>query len=193
MLEYASSYPWRREGGFIRPARENATWSIAAIEDEGGQIGGDDDIDLLLIAPQLAEEVIRLREEIAKETIRETYTEDEEERGRRMTDEAKEIIDLARKRDHHHKGLNETSRELAERNLGRNDEVHPLEGEIWHVVLTARGCARTVVPAIKGIIGWYVTPTSVESTLYDDCHIASRHVYPVERIAESPTVNHKEN
>ena len=65
MLEYASPYPWRREGGFIRPARENATWSIAAIEDEGGQIGGDDDIDLLLIAPQLAEEVIRLREEIA--------------------------------------------------------------------------------------------------------------------------------
>ena len=65
MLEYASPYPWRREGGFIRPARENATWSIAAIEDEGGQIGGDDDIDLLLLAPQLAEEVIRLREEIA--------------------------------------------------------------------------------------------------------------------------------
>ena len=64
MLEYASPHPWRREGGFIRPARENATWSIAAIEDEGGQIGGDDDIDLLLIAPQLAEEVIRLREEI---------------------------------------------------------------------------------------------------------------------------------
>ena len=64
MLEYAPPYPWRREGGFIRPARENATWSIAAIEDEGGQIGGDDDIDLLLIAPQLAEEVIRLRDEI---------------------------------------------------------------------------------------------------------------------------------
>lgn len=64
MLEYASPYPWRREGEFIRPARENATWSIAAIEDEGGQIGVDDDIDLLLIAPQLAEEVIRLREEI---------------------------------------------------------------------------------------------------------------------------------
>ena len=65
MLEYASPYPWRREGGFIRPARESATWSIAAIEDEGGQIGGDDDIDFLLLAPQLAEEVIRLREEIA--------------------------------------------------------------------------------------------------------------------------------
>ena len=64
MLEYASPYPWRREGGFIRPARENATWSIAAIEDEGGQIGGDDDIDLLLLAPQLAEEVIRLRDEV---------------------------------------------------------------------------------------------------------------------------------
>ena len=64
MLEYASPYPWRREGGFIRPAREDATWSIAAIEDEGGQIGGDDDIDFLLLAPQLAEEVIRLREEI---------------------------------------------------------------------------------------------------------------------------------
>ena len=64
MLEYASAYPWKREHGFIRPGRENATWSIAAIEDEDGQIGGDDDIDLMLIAPQLAEEVIRLREEI---------------------------------------------------------------------------------------------------------------------------------
>ncbi|WOH94957.1 hypothetical protein [Corynebacterium urealyticum] len=67
MLEHASPYPWRREGGFIRPARENATWSIAAIEDEGGQIGVDDDIDLMLIAPQLAEEVIRLREAIEDE------------------------------------------------------------------------------------------------------------------------------
>ena len=64
MLEYASSYPWKREYGFIRPARENASWSIAAIEDGGGQLGVDDDIDLMLIAPQLAEEVIRLREEI---------------------------------------------------------------------------------------------------------------------------------
>lgn len=64
MLEHASAYPWKREHGFIRPGRENATWSIAAIEDEDGQIGGDDDIDLMLIAPQLAEEVIRLREEI---------------------------------------------------------------------------------------------------------------------------------
>ena len=64
ILEYASPYPWRRACGCIRPARENATWSIAAIEDEGGQIGVDDDIDLLLLAPQLAEEVIRLREEI---------------------------------------------------------------------------------------------------------------------------------
>ena len=64
ILEYASPYPWRRACGCIRPARENATWSIAAIEDEGGQIGVDDDIDLLLLAPQLAEEVIRLRDEI---------------------------------------------------------------------------------------------------------------------------------
>ena len=64
MLAYASPYPWKREYGFIRPARENATWSIAAIEDGGEQLGGDDDIDLMLIAPQLAEEVIRLRDEV---------------------------------------------------------------------------------------------------------------------------------
>ena len=64
ILEYASPYPWRRACGYIRPARTDSSWSIAAIEDEGGQIGVDDDIDLLLLAPQLAEEVIRLREEI---------------------------------------------------------------------------------------------------------------------------------
>lgn len=104
-----------------------------------------------------------------------------------MTDEAKEIIDLARKRDHHHKGLNETSRELAERNLDRNDEVHPLEGEIWHVVLTARGCARTVVPAIRGVVGWHVAPTVIKNGADDDCYITSSHVYPVERVAEAPT------
>ncbi|TYR17529.1 hypothetical protein FYJ88_01330 [Corynebacterium urealyticum] len=64
MLEYASPYPWRRACGYIRPARTDISWSIAAIEDEGGQIGGDEDIDLMLIAPQLAEEVIRLRQAI---------------------------------------------------------------------------------------------------------------------------------
>lgn len=64
MLEHASAYPWKREHGLIRPARTDIPWSIAAIEDEDGQIGGDDDIDLMLIAPQLAEEVIRLRKEI---------------------------------------------------------------------------------------------------------------------------------
>lgn len=64
MLTEATPYPWRRACGYIRPARTDISWSIAAIEDEGGQIGGDDDIDLMLIAPQLAEEVIRLREEI---------------------------------------------------------------------------------------------------------------------------------
>ena len=64
ILEYASPYPWRRACGYIRPARTDSSWSIAAIEDEGGQIGVDDDIDLLLLAPQLAEEVIRLRDEI---------------------------------------------------------------------------------------------------------------------------------
>ena len=64
ILEYASPYPWRRACGYIRPARTDSSWSIAAIEDEGGQIGVDDDIDLLLLAPQLAEEVIRLRDEV---------------------------------------------------------------------------------------------------------------------------------
>ena len=66
MLEYASPYPWRHTCGHIRPARTDIPWSIAAIEDEDGQIGGDDDINLMLIAPQLAEEVIRLREEIGE-------------------------------------------------------------------------------------------------------------------------------
>lgn len=64
MLDEATPYPWRRACGYIRPARTDISWSIAAIEDEGGQIGGDEDIDLMLIAPQLAEEVIRLRDEI---------------------------------------------------------------------------------------------------------------------------------
>ena len=64
MLEYASPYPWKRSCGHIRPARTDIPWSIAAIEDEDGQIGGGDDINLMLIAPQLAEEVIRLRDEI---------------------------------------------------------------------------------------------------------------------------------
>ena len=45
MLEGASPYPWKMTWGYIMPSSK-------------------DDVDLILIAPQLAEEVIRLREEI---------------------------------------------------------------------------------------------------------------------------------
>lgn len=107
-------------------------------------------------------------------------------KGEPMTDRAQEILDLVKKRDHHYEGYMETCSELRNRARNRHDEVDPLEGEVWHVILASSGCARTVVPAIKGIIGWHVAPTSVESTLDDDCHITSSHVYPVERVAEAP-------
>ena len=65
MLEYASPYPWQHRAGAIHPNNDDATWVVAIVDDEDGQVCLDDDIDLMLLAPQLAEEVIRLREEIA--------------------------------------------------------------------------------------------------------------------------------
>ena len=64
MLEYASAYPWQHRAGAIHPNNDDATWVVAIVDDEDGQVCLDDDIDLMLLAPQLAEEVIRLREEV---------------------------------------------------------------------------------------------------------------------------------
>ena len=64
MLGYASAYPWQHRAGAIHPNNDDATWVVAIVDDEDGQVCLDDDIDLMLLAPQLAEEVIRLREEI---------------------------------------------------------------------------------------------------------------------------------
>lgn len=65
MLDEATSYPWQKEWGFII-ASEREPGRVLA--DLWGAYGGvrarKEDIDLMLIAPQLAEEVIRLREEI---------------------------------------------------------------------------------------------------------------------------------
>lgn len=64
MLGYASAYPWQHRAGAIHPNNDDATWVVAIVDDEDGQVCLDDDIDLMLLAPQLAEEVIRLREEV---------------------------------------------------------------------------------------------------------------------------------
>ena len=65
MIECASPYPWRREWGFIISSDRERDRFLAVL---GGAYGGErprkEDAGLMLIAPQLAEEVIRLREEI---------------------------------------------------------------------------------------------------------------------------------
>lgn len=65
MLECASPHPWQKEWGFITPSEREPDRLLA---DLGGAYGDvyprKEDTDLMLIAPQLAEEVIRLREEI---------------------------------------------------------------------------------------------------------------------------------
>ena len=65
MLECASPYPWQKAWGFIIPSDRERDRLLA---DLGGGDGvtspRKEDTDLMLIAPQLAEEVIRLRDEI---------------------------------------------------------------------------------------------------------------------------------
>lgn len=65
MLRCASPYPWQKEWGFIIPSDKERDRLLA---DLGGGYGGTsprkEDTGLMLIAPQLAEEVVRLREEI---------------------------------------------------------------------------------------------------------------------------------
>lgn len=65
MLECASPYPWQKAWRFIIPSDRERDRLLA---DLGGGDGvtspRKEDTDLMLIAPQLAEEVIRLRDEI---------------------------------------------------------------------------------------------------------------------------------
>lgn len=67
MLECASPYPWQMEWGFIIPSDRERDRLLA---DLGGGYGGTsprkEDTGLMLIAPQLAEEVIRLRNKLER-------------------------------------------------------------------------------------------------------------------------------
>ena len=65
MLEYASPYPWQKEWGYIIASEREPGRVLADLWDTcGGEYPRKEDAGLMLIAPQLAEEVIRLREEI---------------------------------------------------------------------------------------------------------------------------------
>lgn len=65
MLECASPYPWRKEWGLIISSDRERDILLAVLSGEyGNAYPRKEDTGLLLIAPQLAEEVIRLREEI---------------------------------------------------------------------------------------------------------------------------------
>lgn len=165
MLAYASPYPWKREYGFIRPARENASWSIAAIEDGGEQLGGDDDIDLMLIAPQLAEEVIRLRDEIEslRDACARTATVSQRSndpdapavadsfqamadcpqtaagRGRRVTISKEKIADLAVRALAHQRRAQEATEHLWTLLPEKcRETVNPKYGEVWVVLVFDR-------------------------------------------------------
>ena len=104
-----------------------------------------------------------------------------------MTDKNGEILDLIKERNHHYDRRLQLDREIQELVLDKLEATHPLEGEVWHVILSPNDCAVGVVPAIKGLTGWHVSPMSVDSGMVDDTHIGIAFVYPVERVAEAPT------
>lgn len=75
MIERASPHPWQKEWGFITPSNKEPDRLLA---DLGGAYRDvyprKEDTDLMLIAPQLAEEVIRLRKKLARTPKRQTKT-----------------------------------------------------------------------------------------------------------------------
>lgn len=65
MLDEATSYPWQKEWGFIIASDREPGRVLADLWGAYGRVySRKEDAGLMLIAPQLAEEVIRLREEI---------------------------------------------------------------------------------------------------------------------------------
>ena len=64
MLEEATPGPWKMKWGLIVPHGKGVD-PIADLVGGGDVEPRSEDLKLLLLAPQLAEEVIRLREEIA--------------------------------------------------------------------------------------------------------------------------------
>ena len=83
MLECASPYPWQKAWRFIIPSDRERDRLLA---DLGGGDGvtspRKEDTDLMLIAPQLAEEVIRLRDEI--DMMADSYRRKRDEVNERM-------------------------------------------------------------------------------------------------------------
>ena len=65
ILDGATPGPWKMKWGLIVPHDKGAD-IIADLEGRGDVVPRSEDVKLLLLAPQLAEEVIRLREEITR-------------------------------------------------------------------------------------------------------------------------------
>lgn len=102
-----------------------------------------------------------------------------------MTDRTEEIRRLIRENNRTYSLHREARRELSEAVLDRYDQVNPITGEVWHVIPTLHECKNTVVPAIKCMFGWQLSPG--DHALEDeDGLFAERYIYPVQRIAEAP-------
>ncbi|WOH94959.1 hypothetical protein [Corynebacterium urealyticum] len=102
-----------------------------------------------------------------------------------MTDSHKEILYLIRENNQTYSRYREARRELSEAVLDRYDQANPITGEVWHVIPTLIECKSTVVPAIKCMFGWQLSPD--DHALEDeDGLFAERYIYPVQRIAEAP-------
>ena len=109
-----------------------------------------------------------------------------------MTNDHGKILDLIRESDRTYSLHRDSRRKLSEAVLDRYDQVTPLTGEVWHVIPTPYECKNAVVLAIKTVFGWQLSPD--DHSLEDgDGSFSARYIYPVKRIAEAPSTEHKEN
>lgn len=105
-----------------------------------------------------------------------------------MTDKTQEILNLAEERSNNYRAYLSTSLALNDSVLDRLDEVEPLEGEVWYVIPLRKEFNPAVVTATKLMVGWEINPTYIDPGDSDDNLVATSHCYPVERIAEAPTL-----
>ena len=110
-----------------------------------------------------------------------------------MTDRTEEILDLAALHADSYSTFQRTNKERREAVIARLEEVGPLEGEVWDVIPFHFDRAPLVVTATKLMVGWEINPVYLDPGDGEDNIIGHWWVYPVERIAEAPAIDQRED
>ncbi|TYR15611.1 hypothetical protein [Corynebacterium urealyticum] len=110
-----------------------------------------------------------------------------------MTDITEEIRDLIVASDQAIARADEARRALEKAVREAREKHNPQTGEAWRVLPLWDSDVRGVIPAIKTVTGWVTDPAYFGEYDIDEGYRTESAVIPLERVAEAPAIDQRED